>query len=379
MRWTGTLSRYLIREVALYSLVGLLGVGSILVLQNLLRRLGDLGGIGISFGDMASVAGNLSAMLASYAVPVAFLFGVLAAIGRISADSEWTAMRALGISFAQIVRPIMILGCLVAVGTAHLLHNVEPKARRDMRTLAATVAANGSMIKAGQFIRLDNEGKRLLFVEDRGPELGLKGVVISDHTNQARPFTIFAESGSFAFDQETAAVTLTLAEGDIHFENQDAGTSKYRRIAFGNASYIFDLGDVLGSNVDRLRPPELETSTLRQILNNFRVEGVAPSWARVRQIEPYEIQLHRRYAVPFASVLFAFLGVALGVRRTRGARSWGALLCVVIVFLYYTALSFGIYLAENGFLPAMAALWLPNLLTAGLALATSLRARRIEL
>ena len=228
MRWTGTLSRYLIREVALYSLVGLLGVGSILVLQNLLRRLGDLGGIGISFGDIASVAGNLSAMLASYAVPVAFLFGVLAAIGRISADSEWTAMRALGISFAQIVRPVMILGCLVAVGTAHLLHNVEPKARRDLRTLAATVAANGSMIKAGQFIRLDNEGKRLLFVEDRGPELGLKGVVISDHTNRARHFTIFAESGSFAFDQETAAVTLTLAEGDIHFENQDAGTSKYR-------------------------------------------------------------------------------------------------------------------------------------------------------
>lgn len=379
MRWTGTLSRYLIREVALYSVIGLIGVSSILVLQNLLRRLGELGGVGISATEIIDVIANLSAMLASYAVPVAFLFGVLAAIGRLSADSEWIALRALGISFAQIVRPIVVMGCLVAAGTAHLLHNVEPKARRDLRALAATVAANGSMIKAGQFIRLDSEGKRLLFVESRGRKLTLEGVVISDHTNQNRPFTIFAESGSFAFEKKTAVVTLMLEDGDIHFEAESAETSDYRRIAFGDASYTFDLGDMLGSDIGRLRPPELDTPELQAVLNNFNQKGFAPTWARVRQIEPYQIQLHRRWAIPFASILFAFLGVALGIRRTRGARSWGALLCVVIVFFYYTTLSFGIYLAENGLLPAFAGLWLPNILTAGLALVVSLHARRLEL
>jgi lipopolysaccharide export system permease protein len=235
------------------------------------------------------------------------------------------------------------------------------------------------MIKAGQFIRLDGEGKRLLFVESRDPELMLKGVVISDHTNQNRPFTIFAESGSFAFEQKTAVVTLMLENGDIHFETESAKTADYRRIAFGDASYTFDLGDMLGSNINRLRPPELDTSELQAVLSNFNQEGFAPAWARVRQIEPYQIHLHRRWAIPFSSVLFAFLGVALGIRRTRGARSWGALLCVVIVFFYYTTLSFGIYLAENGLLPTLAGLWLPNVLTAGLALVVSLHARRIEL
>ena len=69
MTWSGTLARYVIREVGLYALVGLLGVSSVLVVQNLLRRLSDLGAFGISWGEIAGIAGSLSAMLASYDRP----------------------------------------------------------------------------------------------------------------------------------------------------------------------------------------------------------------------------------------------------------------------------------------------------------------------
>lgn len=379
MTWSGTLSRYLLREIGLYALVGLLGVSSVLVVQNLLRRLGDLGGFGISWGEIAAIAGSLSAMLASYAVPVAFLFGVLAAVGRLSSDFEWTAMKALGVSLAQFAAPVVLAGTLVGAGTAYLLNAVEPAARRNMRALAAEIAANGSMIKAGEFIRLDNTGKRLLFVEDRNEALQLSGVVISDRTDEERPFAAFAESGAFAFDRDSAIVTLTLENGDIHFEPADSGSSEYKRIAFGTARYTFDLSDVLGAGITRLRPPELDTSVLREVLQNFEREGKAPSWARVLQREPYAIQLHRRWAVPVAPILFAFLGVALGLRRARGAKSWGVFLCVAIVFTYYTALSVGIYLAERGTVPAFVGLWIPNILMAGAAWYAMRHARMAEL
>ncbi len=379
MKLSGTLSRYVLREVGVYAGVGLLGVSSVLVLQNLLRRLGDLGGATVSPSEVLGIAGSLCAMLASYAVPVAFLFGVLAAVGRLSSDSEWTAMKALGVSLAQFSAPVVLCGLLVAATTAYLLHSVEPRARRHIRAMAAEIAASGSMIQPGEFIRLDSSGKRLLFVEDRDENLRLTGVVISDRTNQERPFTVFSEGGDFNFDRETAIVTLTLANGDIHFETPHPESNSYRRIAFGEARYTFDLSEVLGAKLHRLRPPELDTEVLFDALENFENEGRAPSWARVLTPESYEIQLHRRFALPVAPLLFGIMGVPLGLRRSRGARSWGVFLCVAIVFGYYAALSVGIYLAESGTLPAAVSLWIPNVLTAGLAFLLVRRARLAEL
>jgi lipopolysaccharide export LptBFGC system permease protein LptF len=67
--------------------------------------------------------------------------------------------------------------------------------------------------------------------------------------------------------------------------------------------------------------------------------------------------------------------VPLGLRRARGARSWGALLCIAVVFGYYTLLSVSQFLGGDGVIPPAAALWLPNLAFAALAAFLLLRAR----
>jgi lipopolysaccharide export system permease protein len=97
-----------------------------------------------------------------------------------------------------------------------------------------------------------------------------------------------------------------------------------------------------------------------------------------RDANQFRTQYHRRIALPFAPLLFAALGVALGVRRTRSARSWGVLVCVVLTTAYYTLLTFGEYLAESGRWPAALALWLPNALAAGSAVLLLHRTERGE-
>ncbi len=101
MRAPRILSFYILREVLLYAGLGLLVIGSILVTQNLLRQLDDLATVGFGAADTLAVLVCVVGMLAANAVPIAFLFGVLVAVGRISADSEVTAMRTLGVSFGQ--------------------------------------------------------------------------------------------------------------------------------------------------------------------------------------------------------------------------------------------------------------------------------------
>jgi lipopolysaccharide export LptBFGC system permease protein LptF len=122
------------------------------------------------------------------------------------------------------------------------------------------------------------------------------------------------------------------------------------------------------------------TRRLREILDYFAThDGKPPDCVHIKTPERYEIQYHRRLALPFAPLLFALLGVALGIRRSRGARSWGMLLCIALVFAYYALLSFGTFLAERDTLGAGLALWLPNLVFGATAIPLLLRARRAEL
>ena len=73
------------------------------------------------------------------------------------------------------------------------------------------------------------------------------------------------------------------------------------------------------------------------------------------------------------------MGVPLAMRRTRGAHSYGMLVCVALVFAYYTVLSLGEYAGEQGLLPPSLALWLPNLAFAVVAFPLLRRMRYAEI
>jgi lipopolysaccharide export system permease protein len=379
MRPPRILTVYVAREVLQYASLGFLGVGAILLTQNALRQLEDFASVGLQFGDVLAILGALVAMLSSYAVPVAFLFGVLVAVGRLSADSELKAMRALGVSLAQFAVPFLCIAAGVSVLTAWLLAEVEPNARLSLRRVATDIASRGSLIEPGTFRRLDRDGMRLLFVEERDEDQTLHGVLLADRTEASRPFTVVAARARLELDRETSRAHLLLQDGDIHFEPEDPHSSQYRRIGFGSFDYSFDVASLVGSDPCSVSPGEMDSRRIREVLHHFRTHGgKPPDCLRVKTPERYEIQYHRRLALPFAPILFALLGVSLGMRRTRGARSLGMLLCIGLVFSYYALLSFGTFLAEDGKAPAAISLWLPNLVFGAAAVPLLLRARRAE-
>jgi lipopolysaccharide export system permease protein len=371
------LSGYLLREIALYSAIGLLAVGSVLLTQNLLRQLEDLANLGAHFGDVVQVFVCLLAMLGAYAVPVAFLFGVLVAVGRMSSDAEITAMRALGVSLGQLVVPCLVFGALVSAVTFVLLYDLEPAARRELRSVLSQVAARGGVIEARTFNRLDRKGQRLLFVDDR-EGARLRGVLISDRTNDEQPFTVVAERGHFQFDHDTAVARIELEDGDVHFEPEEGSSRRYRRIAFARFDYAFDMSKELGAGWERLHPREMTVAEIRGVLHYWDEHGEPPDDVRVKERNRYEIQIHRRLALPLAPLLFALVGLPLGLQRSRGARSYGALLCAGLVFGYYALLSSGAYLAEQNQIPAWFGLWMPNVAFGVVAAVLLSRARHAE-
>jgi lipopolysaccharide export system permease protein len=378
MRVPRILALYMGREILLYTVIGFLAVGAIMVSQNLLRRIDELAAVGFSAHDSLDVLRCLFGILSAYVVPVAFLFGVLVAFGRFSADSEITAMRSCGLGMRSLVGPPLLMGLGVTLLTGFLILDVEPSSRRELRRVLSSIASRGALVEPGRFTNLDSSQDRLLLVQNQNEAGALEGVMISDRSNPARPFTVFAELGTFSFEPEASEIHLLLENGSIHFEPGDAAEGRYQYIGFRSLDYGLDASSLL-KNTRKVRPREMTLAKIQAILAYFDEHGGPPPGLREKKREPYEIQIHRRLALPLAPLLFALVGVPLAMRRTRGAHSYGMLVCVALVFAYYTVLSLGEYAGEQGLLPASLALWLPNLAFAVVAFPLLRRMRYAEI
>jgi len=373
MRAPRTLVLYISREITVYGMIAFALITAVLVSQNLLRRLEDLLVVGFSGPDFWTLLGFLFAGLTVYATPIAFLFGVSLAISRLSGDSEILAMRASGIGLGTLLAGPLCMAVAVSLLTADLMIRVEPAAQRQLRTMLKSVAARGGVLEAGVFRELLG---RVIFVEDRDRDNHLSGIMIEDHSDPRRPFLIFAEEGRFVFDEPDEVIRIELDNGEIHLEPEAPDPDSYRRVEFEHLMYSFDVSQLVSGATAQVRPREMELSELRDSIAMLRGGGTKP--IRLREADPveYELQLHRRFAIPVAPILFALIAVPLGLRRSGSTRSWGAFVALVIVFLYYSLMTFAQFLARGGWLGPAVALWTPNALNLGVAAVLIHRARR---
>jgi lipopolysaccharide export system permease protein len=374
MRIPLRLWRLVLRDVCVYSGIGLIAFGGVFVLQNLLRQLEDLVGLGVRPGDALSLFVAVALFLAGYLLPIALLFGVLVALGQLAANSEVRAARALGVSLAQLAAPIFALALATSWGTAVLLGEKEPEARRRLVEVAAQIAGRGGLIQPGVLSALDRAGERLVLVDSRDESGHLYGVFVSDRTDPARPFVVTAREGAFALDTATRTAHLRLRDGEIQLESGDV---RSQRVAFRTLDYAFDVSAVKLLS-KKLRPREMSNGELRDAIARGEADAATPVDPREPTRTQYEIQLQRRAALPLAPLVFAGLGVPLALGQARSGRSRGALICAAIGIAYYVALSAAEYVAKRELLPAGAALWLPNLAFGALAVRLLVRARSAE-
>ncbi|NIM05874.1 MAG: LptF/LptG family permease, partial [Armatimonadetes bacterium] len=95
-----------------------------------------------------------------------------------------------------------------------------------------------------------------------------------------------------------------------------------------------------------------------------------------RDASEFEVELPRRLALPFASLVFALIGTPLGMRSHRRSSSLGLAFTVLIVFFYYIVWNWLGVAAENGALAPAAAAWLPNIFFAATGLILIFTARK---
>jgi lipopolysaccharide export system permease protein len=348
---------YILKETLPIFFIGLLTFTVILLMDKILKLIELIVTRGVSFSKILMLLLFISPSFLVFTIPMAFLLGTLLSFGRLSGDSEITAFKASGVSLYQLFLPISILSIIAYLFTSFLVFYGLPWGNRGFMATIYLIAQSKADIEIKERVFNDVFDGLVVYV-DKVPIQGkrIEGVLIYDERDKEKVNTIFAKEGFLNSDPKSQEVVLRLLSGDIHrFEPK---TKVYQKIKFDTYDLKLELGKTFAAMGKKLKEHEMSIDEIKEKIEKMKKKG--------EDTTGQEVELHKRYAIPFACIVFGLIGVPLGIQPRRSARSYGFILGILILMTYYMSLTASEILAMRKTIPVFLAGWTPNLLFSGL-------------
>jgi lipopolysaccharide export system permease protein len=252
----------------------------------------------------------------------------------------------------------------------------------------------------------------------------LKNITIFDFSASQMQRTIIADYGYLVFDREREQLVFNLFDGEIH-ELSTRDYSEYRRVHFTKNVFYVPAGDQIFKRVDNMQrgdremnirmmkdqvenyqgqieeadstvsaeitryliSPEtiakrlsFQSKTVTEVAYKQKYSGVSRASRKVqgaiqkinsninkkdyfkKQIYTYQVEIHKKFSIPFACVVFVLIGAPLGIRAKKGSLGIGITFSVGFFLLYWACLIGGEELADRQIIVPALAMWFPNLL-----------------
>jgi len=315
----------------------------------------------------------LGPFVAAYALPMGVLTGVLLVLGRMSAQHEVTAMRAAGLSFGYLARPILILGALAAMVAALVNYEYMPRARALYKeTLARAVQRNPlSFIVPKTFIR-DFPGVVLYVGEKEGSVLRDVWMWELDKSSRVKR-SGRAASGTVTFEDGEGRLVLTLHRVNIEVRKSD----RLEDFSVPMAPYTAEefpielqLENLFGKQSVRKKLAWTTLAELRGETERLRALEKAPGAdlgdLRLERMR-VDYATNEKGATALAVFAFAVLAIPLGIKVSRKETSANLGLALALVMTYYFLTVCVGWLDGRPELRPDLLLWVPSLGFLGLA------------
>jgi LPS export ABC transporter permease LptF/LPS export ABC transporter permease LptG len=342
------LTRYILKELFSHSLLGLL----IFTFVIFVRHIGHLLELVVRHGLAAQSMFALFLLpvpgILVLTIPMSVLVGTLIGLSRMSADGEVIAARASGIGLAQFVRPVMIfaLGGWALASAMSLF--LAPQSAQKLHRMEQEITTSEVPYEIQPRVFLEQFPNLLLYLQDvTGSRSRWSGVFIADTTQRDAPKVTLAESGMLVNDRNARRLTLHLDRGTTH-EIDPQHPERYSVASFTDTDIPIPFERGEGVISDWRAPLALSVKEL-----------LAPTSDPIER-QAARVELHYRLALPVASLVLALVGIPLGLSTRKGGKAGGVLLTIVLVFLYYIIMAFGLSFSKQGRLNPAVGLWLAN-------------------
>ena len=353
-------SRYILKELLPPFILSLLLIILIFVLNLLFQMLGKISGKGLDFYIIVEFFFLNLAWIVALAVPMAVLIATLMAFGRFSSDNEVTALQASGVSIISMLKPALVFGLIIAAGLFYFSDRILPEFNHRSRVLSADISRMKPTINLQDGVfdftvpNVVMRAKRIDPVTSR-----LKDVVIFNEGDRKYQTTVLADEGLLEFEYAGEQFVLTLYNGTIH-RMERLNPSKYQETEFRVTKFRMDApGMMLQRRESSYRSDrEQSSSQMMEAVKRLRAEP-KPNQQR---INAFLVEINKKYSISAACLVFAMVGVPMGIMFRSGGLGISGGLAVVFFLLYWICLIGGEDLADRGHISPWLAMWFPNIL-----------------
>jgi len=266
-------------------------------------------------------------------------------------------MKSCGVSFHRISYPALLLGFFVSLFAVWFNEYIVPWANSAYaRVLNYEIKGNTAPQSQEHIIIKDIQNGqivRLIYARryDAATEI-MQGVTMQ-----------MFEGGkaSHVEDAEYAKDKWVMYQGIIYDIPKDSNKDAQHKMTFDQQ--VLPVKDSPAAILrDQKKPEEMTIKELRE-----QIKILSDRFVNTKKVET---ELYQRFTIPFASFIFALVGIPLGLQPQRSSSSRGFAVSIIIIFIYYVFMTMGAAIAQSGALPAALAVWLPNIvgLIAGLFL-----------
>ena len=414
------LARYILKNHFVPFVFSVITLMAIFLLQFLMKFADRLVGKGLGLWVILKLIAFNLAWMVVLVVPMATLVATLMAFGNMSQNNEITIMKSSGASLYRMMLAPLFASIIIAFLLFLFNDDVLPDANHHAKLLMQDISRQKPTLSLEPGVFSQEVANYAILVRGINQKSNtLDDVVIYDYSNPTTTDVVTAQKGKIYFSKDQSKLIMDLWNGEIH-ESSNSQEDIYRKIIFKkhritmNADQftfqqsapggprgdremdtramwtVVDSLDHLTLNANKVLVSEankyLYTDSLRNynpipkidnankkffynyiedqvktaqnvVLSNYRIIETLHD-----QTNSYMVEIHKKYALPVACIVFILIGAPLGVMVRKGGFGIAASISLFFFVIYWAFLIAGEKFADRNIITPFWGMWSANIL-----------------
>ena len=308
---------------------------------------------GMTMLEVARMVLYISPIFLSITIPISVLVAAVVTFNQFSAENEFVVMKSCGWSFTYLLRPVLLFSFLAYITTNVIIFYALPMGNHALKKMIFNIVKTRANIDIKPNVFNRDFDNLVLMVKEKQGTNSFKGVFIADSSFKGSTKIILSEQGFILTDPANLRIQLQLRNGAIH-DLAKKGTD-YQIMKFDRYDLTLDIpGTDQLKKKQILKPREMSVSELQQRIE----ENDKRNWTD--HVE--KVELSKRFSIPLTCLLFAIIGVPLGITSQRSGKSGGFIFATLIILVYYVSLVLLQNLGRSGRINPYFSVWIPNII-----------------
>jgi len=268
-------------------------------------------------------------------LPFSLIFGILFGHGKLSSQSEFTALASFGLSKLQMAQPAFLFTALSLFTCFQSIHSWGPKSKYQSRALKYVIKQEVAAKAFQPGVFLTQIPGVTMYAESQSSDKKLSRIFILNENNQDH-LQIFSKNGFFTSKESSESnFGLKLLDGEI-YKNSDSELSS---LVISFRSYLVELFKT--KQTKTLAKRQISNSTTSQLKQSLK--NKTPKEQNLILIE-----INKRNMFSFSCLFFLIVGLIFSLRlHNRSSKGSGFFLAVLISLFFWIVLFVAEFLAKS--------------------------------